>query len=407
MKRQFVKLNDSIRKKIQFQPQKAPVLQENTYLCTIKTFFRYNIVINYMNISAFLIGITTSFFTIFAIHILCWRKRRTRFQTVVGIIMAVWAVWCAKDLITTFPHMYSEEVLRWILIIDGWSAITYSIFMIEVVMPGWTTWRRLALLSLPFAFFTLLYAVWPRREVIYAYVAFLWCFAWAIIFVGYIKMKRYLSYVRREYSNIDKIDVSWLRPVFIFAVVGQLAWLFTSLYASIATDIVYYVSIIILWLLVLHYSWDFHPIVIKAESEPSEIFEGNVITKETPLTNTSDNTSEKITSPIAQGKLEQLVEEQQLYLQPNLTLQELARVLGSNRTYVSNYLSQMIGLTFYDYINQLRIERSAIPLMNEHPEYTFEYVARQSGFASMSTFRRAFAKHTGKTPSQFAAEREY
>ena len=402
MKRQFVKLNDSIRKKIHFQPQKAPVLQENTYLCTIKTFFRYNIVINYMNISAFLIGITTSFFTIFAIHILCWRKRRTRFQTVVGIIMAVWAVWCAKDLVTTFPHMYRSEVLRWILIIDGCSALTYTIFIFEVVMPGWTTWRRLALLTLPFALFVLVYALWPSRGVIYAYITFLWCYAWAVVFVGYIKMKRYLDYVRREYSNIDKIDVSWLRPVFLFAIVGQLAWLFTSLYASVATDIVYLFSIIVLWLVVLHYSWDFQPIVVENETEQAESM-GDMKTMEESLANTTGAPSEKPISPIAHGKLEQLVEEQKLYLRPNLTLQELAQALGSNRTYVSTYLSQVMGQTFYDYINQLRIERSAIPLITEHPEYKFEYIAHLSGFTSMSTFRRAFIKKTGQTPSQFAA----
>jgi AraC-like DNA-binding protein len=65
-----------------------------------------------------------------------------------------------------------------------------------------------------------------------------------------------------------------------------------------------------------------------------------------------------------------------------------------------------MGQTFYDYINQLRIERSTLPLINEHPEYTFEFVARQSGFISMSTFRRAFKKITGQTPSQYVAMRE-
>ena len=400
MKRQFVKLNDSIRKKIHFQPQKAPVLQENTYLCTIKTFFRYNIVINYMNISAFLIGITTSFFTIFAIHILCWRKRRTRFQTVVGIIMAVWAVWCAKDLVTTFPHMYRSEVLRWILIIDGCSALTYTIFIFEVVMPGWTTLRRLALLTLPFALFVLVYALWPSRGVIYAYITFLWCYAWAVVFVGYIKMKRYLDYVRCEYSNIDKIDVSWLRPVFLFAIVGQLAWLFTSLYASVATDIVYFFSIIVLWLVVLHYSWDFQPIVVENETEQAESM-GDMKTMEESLANTTGAPSEKPISPIAHGKLEQLVEEQKLYLRPNLTLQELAQALGSNRTYVSTYLSQVMGQTFYDYINRLRIEKKSIPLMQQHPEYTLEQIATESGFQSISTFRRSFQKLKGVMPSEY------
>ena len=338
-----------------------------------------------MNISAFLIGIATAFFAIFALHILCWRKRRTRFQTVVGIIMAVWALWCTKDLVTTFPGMYRDEVLRWILVIDGWSALSYTVFVMEVVMPGWTTWRRLALLALPFALFTGAYALWPSRTVILSYAAFLWCYAWVVVIVGYVKMKRYLNYVRREFSNIDQTDVSWLRPVFFFAIAGQLAWLFTSLFPSVLTDILYYAGIILLWLVVLHYSWNFRPIIVPT-------------TESVPL--------QKTMPPITQGSLEQLVEGQKLYLHPDLTLQELAQALGTNRTYVSNYISQVMGQSFYDYINQLRIERSALPLVNEHPEYTFEYVARQSGFASMSTFRRAFIKKTGLTPSQYVAMRE-
>lgn len=391
-----------IGRKCQIIKLRTIFLQNNPYLCNVISRSFYSKQGSVMNISAFMIGIATSFFAIFSIHILCWRQGRTRFQTVVGIIMAVWAVWCAKDLVTTFPHMYRSEVLRWILIIDGCSALTYTIFIFEVVMPGWTTLRRLALLTLPFALFVLVYALWPSRGVIYAYITFLWCYAWAVVFVGYIKMKRYLDYVRREYSNIDKIDVSWLRPVFLFAIVGQLAWLFTSLYASVATDIVYFFSIIVLWLVVLHYSWDFQPIVVENETEQAESM-GDMKTMEESLANTTGAPSEKPISPIAHGKLEQLVEEQKLYLRPNLTLQELAQALGSNRTYVSTYLSQVMGQTFYDYINQLRIERSAIPLITEHPEYKFEYIAHLSGFTSMSTFRRAFIKKTGQTPSQFAA----
>ena len=112
---------------------------------------------NYVNISAFLIGISTAFFAIFALHILFWRKRRTHFQTVLGIIMAIWAVSNAKDIILTFPGMYTHEVLNWIMIIDGWSALTYTVLVFEVVMPRWTTTLRLALLAFPFAVFTLLY----------------------------------------------------------------------------------------------------------------------------------------------------------------------------------------------------------------------------------------------------------
>ncbi len=336
-----------------------------------------------MNISAFLMGTSTAFFALFAIHILFWRKERTRFQTVLGCIMAVWAVWNLKDIIVTFPGMYTEKVLEWIIIIDGWSALTYTVFVFETVMPGWVTWRKLGYLSLPFVAFTLLYIIYPQQWMIYAYAVFLWCYAWTIVVIGYVKMKRYLSYVRKNYSNIDDIDVSWLKPVFFFAIVSQLAWLFTSFYATVTTDIIYYVSAILLWLMVLHYSWNFRPIVVEKEIEQ-------------PL-----NIQRNPSSAIVEGMLERVVEEQRLYLVKNLTLTDLAAAMGTNRTYVSNYLSQVRGQTFYDYINQVRIEKKSVPLLREHPEYTLDYVANESGFASISTFRRAFLKLTGKTPRQF------
>ena len=344
--------------------------------------------LRHMNISAFMIGVTTAFFAIFSLHILFWRKRRTRFQTVLGSIMAVWAVWCLKDIVTTFPGMYTPEVLNWVMIIDGWSALTYTIFVFEVVMPGWTTWLRLLCCALPFAGFTLAYGLWPSIHVIYAYSTFLWCYAWGIVIVGGVKMRRYLKYVRTNYSNIDDIDVSWLRPVFFFAIVGQLAWLFTSFYAMVITDIVYYVSILLLWLLVLYYSWNFRPIVIDGEQEcdPSSVHDSS--------------------SPIPEGVLEQLVEQERLYLKKDLKLSELAQALNTNRTYVSNYLSRVRQQTFYDYINQLRIERVSLPLMQQHPEYKLDFVASESGFASMSTFRRAFTKLTGQKPSQYEVSEE-
>ena len=112
---------------------------------------------NYTNISALLIGISTAFFGIFALHILLWRKERTRFQTVLGWIMTIWAVWNLKDIVMTFRGMYTQEVLNWIMLIDGWSALTYTVFISEVVQPGWMTWRKLGLQAIPFALFTLLY----------------------------------------------------------------------------------------------------------------------------------------------------------------------------------------------------------------------------------------------------------
>ena len=379
-------LRQSVKKKMQSDTIKFATVHDFRDLCNFAAENRLSAMI----IPAFLIGAATAFFTIFAIHIF-FMPRRTRFQGVLGIIMAVWAVWCAKDLVLYVPGMYTRPVLDWILIIDGWSAITYTIFVFEVVMPGWTTWRRLLLLALPFLLFTVGYALWPVSEVVFAYSLFLWFYAWTVVIVGWKRMNRYLAGISREYSNIDKIDVSWLRPVFLFSVAGQLAWLFTSLYSDVTCDIVYYVSVIVLWIFVLRYSWNFQPIVTS-----QALLCGNEEKEVSPLRG-------DLEGALPFGKLEKLMEEEKFYLKPNLTLKELATELNTNRTYISNYLNQQKNMTFYDYINNMRIERAAIPLMREHPEYKYEFIASESGFASISTFRRAFVKVTGQSPSQYAA----
>ncbi len=340
-----------------------------------------------LNISAFLIGFSTAFFIVCSFYILVVHRSNTRFQMVLGWIMAVWAVWNLKDIVITFPGMYTENVLDWIMFIDGFSALTYTVFVFEVTMPGWTSLRRLAILSLPFALFLVAYAVVPSRDaVIYSYAAFLWCYAWSVVIMGYLKVRRYLSYIERNYSNLENIDVSWLRPVFIFAIISQLAWLFTSLYASVFIDILYYISTLCLWTMVLHYSWHFQPVSISNEAAPA-------------LANSAS------INPLAISKEEfiNIVVERELYLNKNLTLADLSHALKTNRTYMGKYLSGVCQMSFYDFINQLRIERRSIPLMREHPEYTLEYVADESGFSSISTFRRAFTKVTGRTPSQYQA----
>ena len=338
-----------------------------------------------MNISALMIGVSTAFFAIFAIYIL-WRKDRTRYQTILGWVMAIWALSNLKDIILTFPGMYTTEILNWIMVLDSWGALSFVVLIFEAVMPGWTTIARLALMALPFAAFTLLYIIWPVQGVIDSYSVFLWCYAWTVVVIGFVKARRHIRYVRENFSNIEHIDVTWLKPVFFFAIVSQLSWLFASLYATVLTDIVYYASSLVLWVIVLRYSWEFCPISVAQFTESLADEKKNSI----PV--------------IEKGMLEQVMEERQLYLNKNLTLADLALALNTNRTYVSNYLSQVRGQTFYDYVNQMRIERISIPMLKEHPEYTLEYVAEKSGFASISTFRRAFIKLTGQTPRQYALE---
>lgn len=338
---------------------------------------------NGINLSAFFVGAATMYFAMWAVNILS-TPRRTRQQTILGWIMAIWAIACLKDIVITFPQFYIESVLNYIFIIDGWSAIAYTIIIFELTSVGWTTWRRVLALSVPWALFTVLYVLWPTSEVLYAYMAFLWCYAWTVVIIAYFKVRRYLRYIRDNYSNIDDIDISWIKVVFWFCIVSQLAWLVASLQYNAYADAFYYVSDIVMWQMVIHYSRNYHPIVIE----------------NTPMDNAP---LPKRGYPFA-DILDKVVEEQQLYLNGDLTLDDLAKVLNTNRTYLSNYFNTVKGQSFYFYINGLRIERKAVPMIQQHPEFTLEYIAAESGFKSISTFRRAFQRHKGMSPGQYRIE---
>lgn len=330
-------------------------------------------------IYALLIGFSTAFYLIFAVHILFFRRGISRFQRVTGWILTVWALWELKDVVLASEGMYREDVLQWIVIVDGWQALSYMVFVFEATQTGWATWRRLFLSALPFLFFTVAYAVWPSKELVASYEVFLWFFGWGMVCWGYLKARKYLRSIRENYSDLENIDVSWLKTVFMFALASQLLWLGTAVWSNVWADIVYIISAMVLWLVVLRYTWNFRPVNI-----------------ETDLPETGNEADYAFA-----GELERLFEEEKLYLKPGLNINELAERLGSNRTYVSRYFNQVLRTSFYDYVNRLRIFRMAIPMIEQHPEYKIEYVAMESGFRSISTFRRAFQKITGKNPSQY------
>ena len=99
--------------------------------------------------------------------------------------------------------------------------------------------------------------------------------------------------------------------------------------------------------------------------------------------------------------LEQYCEATQLYLQHDLTLNQLAIALGTNRTYLSAYFSQC-GTTYNAYINQMRIEHFerlyAKAIAISRP-VTAQQLSIESGFRSYSTFSTAFKKIRGVTVS--------
>lgn len=85
-----------------------------------------------------------------------------------------------------------------------------------------------------------------------------------------------------------------------------------------------------------------------------------------------------------------------------LTLGDLARRMGMSESYCSKYFHQMLGVTFTDFLNNLRISDARYLLANSDlPVIT---VSQRVGFNSIQTFNRVFRKNCGQTPSEYRAQ---
>ena len=94
----------------------------------------------------------------------------------------------------------------------------------------------------------------------------------------------------------------------------------------------------------------------------------------------------------------------QLYLQHDLTISQLAKVIGTNRFYLSQYFSSK-GMNYNTYINDLRFN-DFVSLYSEavatHSNFTVQQLAKDSGYRSYSTFNSAFKQRMGLTVREWA-----
>ena len=95
--------------------------------------------------------------------------------------------------------------------------------------------------------------------------------------------------------------------------------------------------------------------------------------------------------------LQQFCIDRQLYLQHDLTLLQLAKAIGTNRFYLSQYFSSQ-GMTYNAYINNLRVDHFLSlysKAVSAKRSFTAQQLAIESGFNSYRTFSDAFKRKTG------------
>ena len=102
-------------------------------------------------------------------------------------------------------------------------------------------------------------------------------------------------------------------------------------------------------------------------------------------------------------ELKTLVEQEKIFLQAGIKIDDVALTLGTNRTYCSKLMKRVYGHTFNEQMNILRIESAKADIL-ARPEVSVESIALSNGYNSSNAFNRVFSQIVGTTPAVWRQE---
>lgn len=215
-----------------------------------------------------------------------------------------------------------------------------------------------------------------------------------VLTIGFRRLNSFNARLKEFYSNTENRDTTPIKYLLIFFVVTScLSSLANFLGRQFFGDSIALLIIISVSFSTLLFalSWigfrrDFS--IEKFTNDIEEITEP----KNIPIEHHDDNAIGE--------KIERLLIEERIYLEENLTINDVVKRVDSCRTYVSNYINQEKGMSFSDYINRLRVDH-AKRLMIEKPGQKQMATAMKSGYSNEQSFYRNFRKFTGMTPAEW------
>lgn len=340
------------------------------------------------------------------------RNKRANQYLVFVILILIWFLaefFTVRNKIDVNLNVfYGTRYGSWFLL----GPITYFYFK-SITDAAWSFSKKQLLHFLPFIIFVVIipliaYKVLNDRQIDYGMLSVFdhrekivstiqWMYSTVFIFqfvhLGYFLFKNlkivnyYSKRLTSEYSNID-VKINWLK-YFNIALIIILIFSVIFLYILLVTDIyrrhLDYIYVIPIGLLFNFISFKF----MRTEWRPIENnskYEGSSLNQD------------EIPDYII--KLNRLMENEKVYLNNVIRLSDLSEMMTINKHHLSQIINQHYGLSFYDFINQFRVNE-AKDIIIKHPEYTLHQVAFDSGFNNKTSFVNAFKKFEKVPPSKF------
>lgn len=370
----------------------------------------------------------------------------SRLKIYVSVLMLTIVAQYVKDLIFIGNTYYSSRLEeQYASSIDLLTLPMYAIVLVEACRPLWMNWSRAFCFYIPFVVLMVTFWVHPVPLAYHAmHFAAILCAVFILLW-ALRELPRFERALKEEYSYAEYINLHWLRGVILLFFCLLMLWVYDSMASGVRYDNLFLFNSLVMWIAACFCFYRQSVVINAVKSyfvEPSEDnaetnldaaendldkamahLEAAEADQNAPHAHTQpESVAETVAEPqpVAEQpvepepeelKLQQeaafaermylLFEKEHVYLNPRLRLSELAMLLGTNRTYLSQYFNQNCESTFYDFVNDYRIHHAKLLLHST--DDTLETIAMNSGFNSLSTFRRAFVQREGMSPIEFRA----
>lgn len=338
------------------------------------------------NLAHFTHGAALMFFISLCVRIYPLRKENNLMR-ILFFSMALMVFLELKDIVYLIEGVWYDSYLsKLCMCVDMLYVPMMAIFFFETLSPGWTTIGRAVYLFSGQLLAGIVFAVTGEEIIFRISMLYALIFGAIVVVIVFLASSRHDNYIKNNFSYTENISAQWTRTAILALFVSLSVWTLLLWEDNWFSDAAYYVVSIAVWAYISACSLKYKVIEIPQtigvsyRKEDSAVFDEN--------------------HAMYEKKLRICMDEERIYLNPKLTLQDAASAVGTNRTYLSDYLNKTLHTTFYEYVNGFRVAM-ACELMKapSNSGLSLSEIAEMSGFNSMSTFNRAFHKVTGMTPS--------
>jgi len=260
----------------------------------------------------------------------------------------------------------------------GWSLLLYPT---EALRPGWLNARRALYQILPmFALVALDYILPVNLRIL---IALYPVFLLALLFTH---VREYKLWCEDNFSSLEDVDE---RSIIRFMCVGFLVGL---VYFYMCISHAHARGFTQQWLVIftLAYGTD---LVLFRRDPWKQVMQS--IKSNAPKEDVQPQHNETY-----RRALEEWMEKEKPYLNPDFKLVDLQNVLPMNRTYLSQFIHAEYDCSFYLFVNRYRVEE-AKRLISENPDMKMADISANCGFSSPSVFSRTFTAIAGQSPREW------